>query len=339
MTESGSTGWAEVHSATSPFSPIAVLVAVVAICMVCGGATCYRRQPSIEYPQPPVVFESAPSLDTVVGAINRTDSIHQLHTNSAEIEVLSMPAVPRLSGSLAISRPRGLRLQAAIPLLPGAGLDMGSNDSMFWMRVPETIGSTVFFFAGHEAFRSHGNRQILAVQPTWLIDAFGLTHVDRAAVVEGPVPAADGTIRLVDQVPDGSALHGRVLTLDANSGVLLSQELYDGSGRQLASARLSRHEFYPDLQVSLPHEVMLRMNSVAGQPMEMRIDVGLWSINRLLTEDPNLFVPPDASSDRRIDLANPAPTGQVPAPMAQAPPQAYSRAADLRPVFRGTQIR
>src|SRR4029079_9282364 len=83
------------------------------------------------------------------------------------------------------------RLRAKTQLL-GPELDLGSNDELFWLWAARMPGSTVYF-ARHDQCASSGARQMLAVEPTWLIEALGLVEIDPASVIEGPY--ADGSDR------------------------------------------------------------------------------------------------------------------------------------------------
>ena len=117
---------------------------MLSLLFVSGGATCSRRQPPMLFPPPPVVFEAAPSLEELAAVVNRTETIRQLSSNSASVEVLSMPSLPRLSATLNLERERRFRLRASLPIV-FAGLDMGSNDEMFWFEVPEGVSKTLYY--------------------------------------------------------------------------------------------------------------------------------------------------------------------------------------------------
>ena len=77
-----------------------------------------------------------PGLNELTQVMNRTQSITQLSTNSASVEVLSMPDLPRLNATLNLQREKNFRLRTSLPIV-FAGIDMGSNSESFWFEVPE----------------------------------------------------------------------------------------------------------------------------------------------------------------------------------------------------------
>src|SRR5690606_7213706 len=127
--------------------------------------------------------------------VNRTDAIGQLASNSVSVEVPSMRNVPRLSATLAIDRPRNFRMRASLPSMLGSGMDMGSNDQVFWFQVPEGMSQTLYY-ASHEQFQRQPVRSVLPVDPTWVGDALGLVHLDPQQVVEGPILRTDGRLEV-----------------------------------------------------------------------------------------------------------------------------------------------
>ncbi len=70
-------------------------IGIFFVCFVSGGATCARRAAPLPFPPPPIALTATPSLEEIVAVVNRTQNIHQLSSNSASVEVLSMPNVPR----------------------------------------------------------------------------------------------------------------------------------------------------------------------------------------------------------------------------------------------------
>ena len=295
-----------------------------------GGATCFRGKPIHDFEPPPDVFTSTPSRLELAGAINRTDRIQKLQSNAATIKVLSMPALPALSANLALERPRRMRLQASLPVIMGSGMDLGSNEELFWMKVPEGMGTSLYY-ARHVDFQRQLQRNILPVDPTWVVDALGLTHVDPAQIVEGPIVRSDGNLelRLVHPMPDG--VYRRILVVNANGGYVTEQLLYGPDGRLLANASGDDFRFLKEVDCSLPHDVQLRLTPALGEPMALRIKIGSYSVNQLLSDDPRLFAMPQNGNERTIDL-----TKIAPLPNGQATPIApYTEAPTARAVTPG----
>jgi hypothetical protein len=299
---------------------------------VSGGATCARRDATIPFPPPPIVLNETPTLDELATIVNRTNAISQLSSNSATVTVLSMPKVPRLTNStLHLQRDRQFRLRASLPILLGAGVDMGSNDEVFWFEVPEGIGKTLYY-ARHDQYQQQLDRAILPVDPTWVMDALGLVRIDPTAVVDGPLLRQDGKleVRSTIDMPDG--VYQKVCFIDAGGGFVTDQLLYGPRGKLIAQSQASRHVYYDQVQCPLPHQVELTLSPAIGPPLAMRIEVGNYAVNQLLSGDPNLFAMPQSASNA-VDLTT------LSAPAATPPPSGPSSYSVSNPVgypLRGT---
>jgi hypothetical protein len=317
---------------------------ILFVCFVSGGATCARRDVALSFPAPPPVLNEVPSLEEVTGAVNRTQSIQQLSSNSASVEVLSMPSVPRLGATLNLQRDRRFRLRASLPIVLGAGIDLGSNDEMFWFEVPEGISKTLYY-ARHDEYRKQLHRAVLPVDPTWVMDALGLVQIDPNTVIAGPVKRQDGKleIRSTMQTPGGT--YQRVCLVEPTAGYVTHQFLYSPTGVEVASSQASSHVFYEQAQCVLPHRVVLNLTPSVGPPLSMRIEVGSYAVNQLLSGDPALFAMP-ASASTAIDLTTlsaAAPTVATPAPSITTDPRptvsapiGYSATAPTAYPLRGT---
>lgn len=266
---------------------------------VCGGATCSRQPPAALFPPPPPVFQATPTLQDLVLTMNRTKSISQLSTNSASVEVLSMPDLPRLGATLNLQREKNFRLRASLPII-FAGIDMGSNPESFWFEVPEGVSKTLYY-ARHEQYQKQLSRAILPIDPTWMMDALGLVELDPTNVIAGPITRTDGRleVRSTQTMPDG--IYQKVLILDPKAGFVTDQFLYAPSGNLIARSHATKHAYYASYECSIPHEVEIHLMPAVGPPLSMKIEVGSYAVNQLLSGDPNLFVMP-TSAPQRIDL-------------------------------------
>ena len=258
-----------------------------------------------------------PTLEQIAAAVNRTANVYQLSSNAASVDVTSMPGVPKLNATLSLQRPQRFRLRASLPIVLGAGLDMGSNDELFWFEVPEGM-SKVLYYARHDQYRQQLNRAILPVDPTWVMDALGLVQIDPASVVAGPVKRSDGKleIRSTLTMPDG--MYQRVLFIQPDAGYVTDQFLYAPSGNLIAQCAATNHVYYEQVQCALPHQVELNLAPAVGPPLSMTIEVGTYVVNQLLSGDPQLFSMPTSAS-QAVDLTTlTGASGVVPAPVPQA---------------------
>lgn len=275
-------------------------IGALCICFVSGGATCSRRAAPMPYPPPPVVFDETPSLAEITNVVNRTQNVRQLSSNTAKVEMLSMPSLPRLSATLNLQRERNFRLRASLPILLGAGLDLGSNDEMFWFEVPEGVSKTLYY-ARHDEYQQQLQRAILPVDPTWITDALGLVQINPAAVISGPVLRDDGRLEIRESIVLPGGNYQRVFYIDRNAGYVTHQLLYSPSGQLIAQSYASNHAYYEAQQCALPHQVELQLTPAVGPPLEMRIEIGSYAVNQLLSGDPQLFTMPTGAS-QAVDL-------------------------------------
>lgn len=324
---------------------------ILLVCFVAGGATCSRRKPPLPMAPPAVELGETPSRADVVAVVNRTQAIRQLSSNSASVRVLSMPKLPRLGATLNLERERRFRLRASLPIVLGAGMDLGSNDEVFWFEVPEGMSKTLYF-ARHDQYRQQLHRAIFPVDPTWVMDALGLVQIDPESVVAAPVRRGDGKLEIREllTLPDG--VYQRVCLIEPSAGYVTHQSLSSPSGQLIAQSLASNHVYYEAVGCALPHRVELTLTPSVGPPLAMRIEVGSYTVNQLLSNDPQLFTMP-AGAGQAVDLTTlsaPPSTTTAYAPPSSAiqplvappaavgaPPISYSSEASRAYPFRGMQ--
>lgn len=308
-------------------------IGIFLICFINGGATCARRGTQVSLPPPPTVWAEPPSLTELVTVINRSSSIQQLSSNSATVDVLTMPAVPKLNATLSLQRERRFRLRANLPVVLGTGMDLGSNEEVFWFEVPEGISKTLYY-ARHDQYQQKLSRAILPVDPTWVIDALGLARIDPQAVVAGPVQRGDGKLEIRTAVSMPSGIYQRVYYIEPTAGYITDQYVFGPSGVEIARAHTSNHVYYDQAQCVLPHQVELHLTPAIGPPLAMRIAIGSFAVNQLLSGDPELFSMPRAAAQAvdltLLDAGSPSLGGLPP------PPSQYRANASAAYPLRGS---
>jgi hypothetical protein len=309
------------------------VIAMGFVLFVSGGATCSRRPAPSAFPPPPVVFSETPSLDEVLQVVNRTANVTQLSTNSASVEVTSMQGLPRLGATMNLQRDRNFRLRASVPFLLGSGLDMGSNNETFWFEVPNTAISKTLYFANHDQYQQTLDRAILPVDPTWVMDSLGLVQIDPATVVAGPNLRQDGKLEIQSAMAMPAGTFQRVVFIQKDAGYVTDQFLYNPSGDLVAQSQATNHQYYSAQQVSLPHRVDISLAPAVGPPLSMRIDIGDYTVNQLLSGDPSLFVMPTTAT-QTVDLASPQ--AAVPMLGGTTGPTEYTADASIAYPLRGT---
>jgi len=271
---------------------------------------------------PPIAFSALPSPMEAVSAVNaNTARVQSLQTQGASI---SIPGAPSVGADIALERPRRLRLRAKTQLL-GPELDLGSNDELFWLWAARMPDSSVFY-ARHDQFATSNARQMLAVEPAWLIEALGLVQIDPASVLEGPFADSGDRIKLRTTLATGGGQYTRLLILHKHYAWVLEQHVYDERSQLIASARNSGHEYYTIDGVSLPKRIAIE---VPQSMLKLQLDVDRWSINQPLADGAATFELPrtQLSSHAFVDMGDPSfvpPGGNQAAQPAQprTPPQA-----------------
>jgi hypothetical protein len=277
---------------------------------------------------PPIAFSALPSPTEAVAAVNaNTQRVQSLQTQGATI---SIPGAPSIGADIAVERPRRLRLRAKTQLL-GPELDLGSNDELFWLWAARMPDPSVFF-SRHDQFATSKARQMLAIEPAWLIEALGLVEIDPASVLEGPHAASGDRVQLRTTLASAGGQHTRLLILHSRYAWVLEQHVFDERGQLIASARNGGHEYHAVDGVSLPRRIEIE---VPQGLLRLQLDVDRWAINQPFADGTTTFELPRSQLGNYpfVDMADPRfvpPTGNSPTPpptprAAQQPPTATPR--------------
>lgn len=288
---------------------------------------------------PPIAFSDLPTRDEALAAINaNAQRIKTLQTQGATI---SIPGSPGIGAEIALERPNLLRFRAGTALLGGQVLDLGSNEEVFWFWTSMAPQSAVYY-ARHEQFASSPARQMLSIEPAWLIEALGVVEIDPATVTEGPLAADNGRVQLRTTLATAGGQYSRLLIFDKKYAWVLEQHVYDERGQLLASSRTSQHEYQPLDGVSLPRRIEVQVPQ--GQ-LRFQLDVSRWAINQPAIEGQSLYALPreQLSNYPFVDLADPnfVPPGQsIPVTQPAAPRVSQVPQDHYRQHLRGmTQLR
>jgi hypothetical protein len=238
-----------------------------------------------------------------------------------------------------MQRPKNLRFRAGTNLL-GPELDLGSNDQHFWFWAARAPQPAVFF-ARHEQFATSPARQMLAIEPAWLIEALGVVEIDPASITEGPLAGDGDRVQLRTRLPSGGGNYSRLIVFDKKYAWVLEQHVYDEKGQLVASSRTSGHEFHALDGVSLPKRIEVQIPQ--GQ-LRFQLDIDRWAINQPPVEGQTLFELPRSqlSNYPFVDLADPNFTPPAGSAAVQQPAPRVSQApdTDYRHRIRGmTQFR
>jgi hypothetical protein len=256
-----------------------------------------------------------PTLDQVLAVVNaNTGKIQSYSTRGSRISVTGQPAT--LRANIALERPRRFRLLAETGFT-GPEVDMGSNDELFWFWV-RRAQPPALYFSRHDQFAHSSAREMIPIQPTWLIDALGMPTFDATARHSGPRLIRNNEILEVrsDMAPEEGSLV-KLTMIDAKRGWVMEQHVYTPQGERIASAIASAHRYDPATSISLPGQIEVQ---VPKAQLNLRIDAGDVQINRLSGDPQQLFAKPTHPGFADIDLgAMTAPLVGPPAGAAAAP--------------------
>jgi hypothetical protein len=291
-----------------------------------GFSGCWFRRP----PTPPAPqFVAPPTQQSILDRINGSARIRQLQAESATISVPGL-FVP-LQANLAVERPRRLRLRGSV--LGAGGIDLGSNDELFWMWTSLERPPAVYY-ARHDDFQRSAAAQMFPFRPEWLIEALGIVSIDPRYPVEGPYPRGAGQLEIRTRAPGVTGELTKILVVDATYGWVLEQYLYDDRGELLAQASMSEHRYYSDVDVSLPHHVEIALPQSRAT---IRVDISGYLINQLHGDPEQLWSLPRIEGAALVDIIN---SGN--SPLLGQPPAAAAQHSDYgtlptaaRPQYRG----
>lgn len=251
---------------------------------------------------PPVAFAQPPSLEDIIYAVNaNTQRVQRLQTENATLRVEGLPS---LRAQLAYEAPHNFRLTADLSKFTGRELDLGSNSELFWLWIRRDDPPTMYF-ARHREFAVSPASDMIPIEPYRLIDALGLVSLDPDTPHLGPFPHDAQTLEIRSRIPTPRGDLSRVLLVDAKYGWMAQQHVYDAGGQLIYSARASRHRYYPEDAVTMPHRMEVRL--LPGQPTQLafEVDVSRYYINRLTGDSAELWSMPVIEGVARVNVADP----------------------------------
>jgi hypothetical protein len=255
--------------------------------------------------------------------------VRSLTASNVSITIPNMMGLPLLSGNIAAERPGRFRLTAGS--VAGPELDLGSNDELFWLWVRRNQPPAVYF-CRHAEFPNSNIRQMLPVEPSWLLSALGMVDIDPASVFDGPLPSprGNGTVELRTWLPSAGGTLQRVLLIDATRAWVVEQHVYDQAGTTLlASARAESHRYYEVEQVSLPDRVSIELPATN---MKLAINLGQMQINQLQGDRAQLWTLPTFEGYPQYDLGGAIPGTPLP---GQVTPQQPISSALIPSAYAG----
>jgi hypothetical protein len=275
-------------------------------------------------PAAPQVLVEGASREQIVAAVNQNSArVQSLAVTGATITLPNTMGLPLLAGNIAAERPGRFRLTAGTAI-SGQEIDLGSNDELFWIWSRRNEPPAVYF-CRHDRFANSAIRDVMPLEPSWLLAALGIVDIDPAMVYDGPLPRKDGTVELRSWLPSSSGKLNRVTVIDSRRAWVVEQYIYDPAGTTLlASAVAESFRYYPAQQVSLPDRVAVRLPTAN---MSLKIDLGTVQINQLTGNPQQLWSIPTFEGYPQYDLSGAVPGTPLP---GQPAARSYSPAPALR---------
>ena len=300
-----------------------LLVFTGSLCTSAG--CCFDRFGSSSNPLPPAL-PPTPTLEQVIEVVNRNNA--RINSYWSPQARLTVQGFPTLRASVAYERPLRFRLRADTALT-GPELDLGSNDQQFWFWVKRNQPPAVFY-CRHDQFPSGRARQMIPIDPYWMIEALGTAEFDRGLPHQGPFPLSKSNdrieIRTVRDSLTGSTIKSTII--DAVRGYVLEQRVYDAHGRLLAESIAGGHRQDPASGLVMPTSVKI---SCPPAHFSMTVDLGKVQINRLPENAAALWAMPHDNGMQFVDLCSPtAPSPTVPPPAISLPAVSFRSRAQTR---------
>lgn len=283
-------------ASTPQFVRSAGRLGLLLLLVVAGGASCPRMVEQYKLPTARVLPSEA-TLEQVTMVVNENSS--RIQSLSADGAKISSSEFPTLHADLAVERPQRMRLIAKATALTGAEFDFGSNDELFWFWVKRPQPPALYF-CRHDQFDYSSSRNVLPVDPDWLIEALGIVTFDPAEQHQGPFPVGKGNIKVCTIVQGPTGQLTKVRVIDSAHGWIVAQHIYDANGQRLASATASGHRRDPQSQAILPRHVEIQWPQTN---FSLKIDLGDVTVNQLATGDGQLWTKPEYPGWPDVDLA------------------------------------
>lgn len=260
------------------------------------GANCLRGRPTYTgVVVPPSIPQAAP-LDQLLSAINNnTAKVRSMICRDARLSAEGAPI--DLRANLAIERPGNFRMRGETSLT-GPELDVGSNAQEYWLWVKRNQ-PPAFYYGRHDQFAQSQASQIFPIEPTWLIEAFGLVSFDPQQPIQGPIPRGNDQVEVRTQRMANGKQVQQVTIIDARRALVLEQHLYTPQGQRIASALTSEHRMDVQSGAALPRKIVLEW---PASKMKLTLDLFDLQVNTLGPEQANLFQKPEYQGFPNVDL-------------------------------------
>ena len=250
----------------------------------------------------PTIFEQPLTQTQLLEHLKRqSESVRQIQ---ADVRV-SMDGVPSLRGTLAVERPNRVRLKAGLMGVNELGVDVGSNEEVFWFwaRAAMPGQTNAIYYARHDQFRTSQMGRSIPLEPQWLVDALGLIDIGPGDSIQGPSIRRDGRWEFYWTRATVTGPAQRVLVVNPQQGTVVQQAFYDQAGQLVAYINSLRHEFDKEHGVFLPRRMELFVPQPSGSPMKLVVDASDYRINAMYGDGSRLWSMPNPGDVPLVNLS------------------------------------
>ncbi len=250
---------------------------------------------------PPLTTQEAKtlSLAEITAAINRNSmAIRNMSTDNGQT-MISGVLIP-LQTRLTFERPKRLRIQASVAM-SGQELDFGSNDMLFWFwyrRLPEKE----MYFCRHDQFPTCPVRNLVPIEPDWLIEAIGIVEFLPTDLHEGPMPTDDGNLAIISRRQTATGQFVKRTVIDAKTAWVLRQEMYSPQNELVALAISGDHRYDNNTGIHYARRVEVTFPGSEGKVI---LDLGTPTFNTTMPFNSTMFQMPNFDGFRAVDICGP----------------------------------
>ena len=250
---------------------------------------------------PPLTTQEAKtlSLAEITAAINRNSmAIRNMSTENGQIMAPGILIPPQTR--LTFERPKRLRIQSSVAM-SGQELDFGSNDMLFWIwnrRLPEKE----MYFCRHDQFPTCPVRNLVPIEPDWIIEAIGIVEFLPTDLHEGPVQTEDGHLAIISRRQTATGQFVKRTVIDAKTAWVLRQEMYSPQNELVALAISSDHRYDNNTGVHYARRVEVKFQGSKGKVI---LDLGTPTFNTTMPFNSAMFQMPNFDGFRAVDICGP----------------------------------
>lgn len=245
----------------------------------------------------PVVMNDNPTLNELINAVNANSAkVTTLRSDNASV------GMSNLSGwvtcRLAYQKPQNLRLIGTAPM-NGKVVDFGSNSDQFWYWCQFQDSDKIFWSPLGE-YTNSPMKDAIPVDPVWFPDALGVTEINSAEVIEGPIAQADRSILLVTQRQRSDGVYRKNMFIEPRTAAIKRQDVIGPNGDTIVSVICNEFQVDDTTKAVLPKKMVISCPKADGS---LQIDLGKVQVNQPDGITPELFAMP-TQNDINAQLVN-----------------------------------